>query len=74
MQDLSIATLSTILVLLQPAYTLNGSLRLGQLGLSLLGVVGCLGGLIMVLYYLFRAEGYEPGQAHTLHRKASWEG
>ena len=69
MQDLSITVLSIVLVLLQPLYAFNGAWRLGQMGLALLGVVGCLGGLVMVLYCLFRAEESAPGYAQGIHRR-----
>lgn len=60
MQDVSIAVLSAVLVLIQPAYDLRGSFPLGRLGVLLLGTTGCLAGLMLVLPRLFRAAEDEP--------------
>lgn len=69
MQDASIAVLSTVLILLQPAYDLRGSFPLGRLGVLLLGTTGCLGGLLLVLPRLFRAEGDAPEQVRRVHER-----
>jgi hypothetical protein len=73
MQDTAITILSTSIVLLQPAYPLCGYLHLGKLGLLLLGAVGCLGGLMIVLHCLFRADAYEPGQVYSVNDRGVGE-
>lgn len=69
MQDVSIAALSTVLILLQPAYDLSSSLHLGKIWVLLLGTTGCLGGLMLVLPRLFRAEAYEPEQVRRVNER-----
>jgi hypothetical protein len=69
MQDVSIAALSIVFVLLQPAYDLSDSLHLGRLGVLLLGTTGCLGGLMLVLPRLLRAEAYEPEQVRRINER-----
>jgi hypothetical protein len=44
-----------LFILLQPLYSTGGHMYLGGLIVPLLGSLGCVSGLLIVLYFLFRA-------------------
>jgi hypothetical protein len=58
--------MALLLILLQPAYANGGHMHLGGIFFLLFGGLVFVGGLIMVLYMLFRAdpeETSEPGES-----------
>jgi Kef-type K+ transport system membrane component KefB len=49
-----IATISLLLIFLQPAYANGGHIHLGGIFFLLLGAMIFLGGLLVILYFLLR--------------------